>query len=522
MFGKTLAAVTALAACASLQASAQPSGRGDFTIRAAINSDIRSTQPGVNRDFNTDIVIVHVVEGLVAFDEQAGTVPMLAQSVALADDKRTYTFTLREGVRFHNGAPLTSSEVLWSLRRYMDPAVQWRCLPDLDGTSGLAKIVDMKAVDPRTVTVTLAEPAALFLPTLARADCGGTGIVHPASVGPDGAWVKPIGTGPYMMGEWRRGQSVELDRFDGYLSRPGSRDGLAGGKQAEAAKLRFLVIPDSASMKAALVAGNVDVMSDVLSTDLDEMRANKDLELLGASTTGMYAILIQTRDPLLSDRRIRRALVLSLDLPEIVESSAGGDTRPNASPVPVTSAFHGAAQKAVPKRDIAAAKKLLAEAGYKGQPIRMVTNRRYVNNYDVAVAAQAMAAEAGIRIELDVFDWATELDRYTSGDYQLMSFGFTARLDPSLSWDLLVGSKASQPRKVWDDPEAIALVQRSMKVTDQPERQAIFDELERRFADANPAIMLWNTRQYVAVRRNIRGVQPWATGLIRLWGVSRS
>ena len=93
-------------------------------LRALINSDIRSTQPGCNRDFNTDSVVLHMVEGLVALNERAAPVPMLAEKVDLSLDGRTYTFTLRSGVHFHNGAPFTSAEVLWSLRRYMDPAMQ--------------------------------------------------------------------------------------------------------------------------------------------------------------------------------------------------------------------------------------------------------------------------------------------------------------------------------------------------------------------------------------------------------------
>jgi peptide/nickel transport system substrate-binding protein len=521
MISKSLIATLGILCCA-IPVAAQEQARGTYTLRSALNSDIRGTQPGGNRDFNTDVVLTHVVEGLVALDERAAVVPMLAEKVDISGDGRTYTFTLRNGVTFQNGAPMTSAEVLWSLKRYMDPATQWRCLPDLDGTSGTAKITGMTAPDPRTVEVQLEQPAGLFLSTLARPDCGGTGILHPASAGSDGAWLKPIGTGPYSMGEWRRGQYVELERYDGYASRPGPRDGLAGGKQALAAKLRFLVIPDSSAMSAALLAGNIDVMPDVPSTELTELRGKPDVSVMSAPTLGNYVILLQTREPVLSDARVRRALMLSLDIPEIVTSVIGDDAPPNASPIPVSSSFYDAVQKTAPKRDVAAAKKLLAEAGYKGQTIRIVTNRRYPNSYDVSIAAQAMAAEAGIKLELEVLDWATQLDRYARGDYQALAFNFSARLDPSLSWEVLVGPKATQPRKVWDDPEAIALVQKSTRTTDRNERQAIFNDLYRRFLVQVPAIELWNTPDYIAVRRNVQGAQPWAAGLTRLWGVSRS
>ncbi|MDJ0388532.1 ABC transporter substrate-binding protein [Roseomonas sp. E05] len=490
-------------------------------LRASLNSDIRSTQPGGNRDFNTDSVVLHMVEGLVALDERAMPVPMLAEKVDVSPDGRTYTFTLRQGVTFHNGVPLTSAEVLWSLRRYMDPATQWRCLPDLNGRTGLAKVTEMAAPDARTMTVTLEKPAALFLSILARPDCGETGILHPSSVGADGAWIKPVGTGPFMMGEWRRGQFVELDRFDGYVSLPGERDGFAGGKQALVPKVRFVVIPDSSAAKAALLAGNVDVLTDVPSPELPDLRARADVTVLAAPTMGVTGLLMQTRDPLLKDARIRQAIALSLDVPELVSAMIGDDAPANASPLPSASAFRSDAQTGRPARDIAAAKRLLAQAGYRGQTIRMITNRRYPNVYDAAVATQAMAAEAGIKIELEVLDWATQLDRYTRGDYQMMSFIYSPRLDPSLSYEMLSGPKDMQPRKVWEDPQALALIQQSMTATDSAARQRIFDELYKLFMTQVPMIVLYNQPDYLAFRKGVRGAKPWAAGQTRLWNVSR-
>ncbi|WP_426959767.1 ABC transporter substrate-binding protein [Muricoccus radiodurans] len=517
---RLLLAATALLGLAAGASAQTPPGRGDYTLRASLNSDIRSTQPGGNRDANTDAVQLHMVEGLVAFREDTSVAPLLAERVDLSPDGRTYTFTLRQGVTFHNGAPLTSAEALWSLRWYMNPATQWRCLPDLDGR-GAAKITAIEAPDARTITVTLERPTALFLPTLARPDCGGTAILHPSSLNADGTWRAPVGTGPYRLGEWRRGQYVELERFDNYASLPGPRDGFTGGKTAHAARVRFMVIPDASATKAALLSGAIDVMADVPAPEVADLRTRPGVVVRASPSMGLTGILIQTRDPLMRDVRMRRALALSLDTEAIVTGTIGNDVRPNPSPVPSASAFHSDLQAARPARDIAAARRLLAEAGYRGQPIRMIVNRRYPNTYDAAVAAQSMAEEAGIRIELEVMDWATQLDRYTRGDYQTMSFIYSARLDPSLSYEMLSGPKDSQPRKIWDDPEALALIARSMEVTDQAQRQAIFDDLFRRFMDQTPAILLYNQPDYLAWRANIHGAAPWPSTHTRMWGVWR-
>ena len=85
----------------------------------------------------------------------------------------------------------------------------------------------------------------------------------------------------------------------------------------------------------------------------------------------------------------------------------------------------------------------------------MLATKRYAACYRLAVMVQAMAQEAGIKIEVEVLDWATQLDRYNKGDYQAMAFAYSARLDPSLSYEMISGPKAKQPRKVWDNPEAL-------------------------------------------------------------------
>ena len=95
-------------------------------VRVQLRADIRSIDPGVNRDHNTDGVVLHMVEGLVAYGEDASPKPLLAEKVDVSADGKTYTFTLRKGVKFHNGAEMTSADVLWSWNRYMDPKTQWR------------------------------------------------------------------------------------------------------------------------------------------------------------------------------------------------------------------------------------------------------------------------------------------------------------------------------------------------------------------------------------------------------------
>ncbi|MCC7271819.1 MAG: ABC transporter substrate-binding protein [Alphaproteobacteria bacterium] len=491
------------------------------TITVATNADIRSTNPGVNRDDNTDAVILHIVEGLVAYREDGTVGPLLADAVEPSEDGRTYSFRLRRGIRFHNGAEMTSADVLWSWNRLMEPRTDWRCRNEFDGR-GLFKVEAVAAPDPATVTMRIDRPSALFLATLARTDCGMTAVIHRDSVAADGSWVKPIGTGPFRLGDWRKGQQVVLERFADYAARPGPRDGYTGGKQALVEQVKFLVVPDPSTVKAALLSGAVDI-SDVPDADARDLAANPAVTLKSAPTPVMHGILLQTRDPVLANPGMRRAIAAAVDTEEIVAAVSNGLGRPNNSVVSTASAFHGAVERQGFRHDPELARRLLREAGYRGEPIRLIANKRaVVPSFAVAVIAQAMLQAVGLNVEIEVMEWATQLDRYAKGSFQMMSFSYSARFDPALSFEQISGPKDKQPRKVWEDAEALALLERAMTVTDPPERQKLFDALHRRYLETVPMIVLYNGADSVVFSKRIVGYEPWLGAKPRLWGVRRT
>lgn len=500
-----------------LIAAARPAA-AETVLRARLNSDITSTNPGVRRDENTDAVMMHVVEGLVAYREDLSVGPLLAKRWDVSPDGRAYTFHLRRNVRFHNGAPLTSAEVVWSLRRYLDPKTHWRCLHEFDG-GGFARITDVRALDPATVRITLDKASPSFLSTLARVDCGETGIVHPSSVAPDGSWRAPVGTGPFRLAAWKRNQYVDLVRFPAYQALPGPRDGNTGGKHAFVDKVRFLIIPDSVAAEAALLRGELDVLDGLLPINTRLLKARRDVRLDVHPTMGVYALLFETRDPLLKDVRLRQAIADTLDLRGLARAITQGTAQPNRSVIPAASRFRTPFQAEIPPPNLAEARRLAAAAGYHGQPIRLMANHRYPAMFDAAVLVQAMARQADIRIEIDTLDWATQLDRYNEGEYQAMTFGYSARLDPSLTYDSMLGDKRTDPRKVWDDPQARALLAESLATADSARRRAVFDKLHALFLRETPAVVLFNAAQIAAVRANVTGYQGWPAAQQRLWGV---
>lgn len=488
------------------------------TLRARLNADIVSSDPGMKRDANTDAVLLHVVEGLVAAREDGTVGPMLASGWTVSPDGKTYRFALRRGITFHNGAPLTSADVKWSLDRYLSPDQHWRCKSDLSD-KGIGRVVAINTPEPYVVEVVLDRSAPMFLTMLSRSDCGGAGIAHRGSVGPDGAWRYPIGTGPFRWGEWRRSEYLDLLKFSDYKPLSGGPDGNGGGKRALVDRIRFSIIPDGSAASAALLRNSLDVLDALAPNELGNIKGNPGIKLESALSSDFYAILLQSKTPVLRDVRLRRALALSLDVAALTRVATHGTAMADSSPIPAVSPYFGPAQKPLVQRNLPLARALVKESGYKGEPIQLMTSHTPPEMYDVAIVVQAMAREAGINIEIVSLDWATQLSRYSSGSYEATIFGFSSRLDPSLMFGVLIGDRKTDPRKVWNTPEAIALFNQSVAVGDPKDRQVVFDRMEAAFRRDVPAIILYNTRRVTGTRSTVTGYRSWAGQTQRLWNV---
>jgi peptide/nickel transport system substrate-binding protein len=512
------------AACAAAALLAAPAAVSGTPLRIALNADIRGLEPGVNRDANTDVVIHHLIETLVAYRRDLSIGPALADRWSVGDDGRSYRFELRRGVRFHNGAVMTSKEVLWSWRHFLRPDNHWGCRGWFDGSGGAGeagvRIVSIEAPDPHTVIFRLDRPNSLFLPQLANIQCAAA-VLHPDSLDAAGNWRTPVATGPYRLAEWRRGEYVELERFDGYRPRAEPRSGYAGARVALIDRLRFIVVPEAVAAVAALRSGALDVVDKVSPDTVAELEHAAGIRLLHQPLLGWTVLLVNTRDPLLSDVRLRRALAHVIQRDRIVQVNTGGHATVNSSAVPVGGAMRTPAHDAWYAYDLRRARELVRDSGYRGQPIRIQTNRRYKNMFDNAVVIQAMLHSIGIRAELEVMDWASQLARYQSGRFQLSAFSYTARLDPALTYGSLIGDRDERGSVQWEDPAARALLARLAAATAGDERSRIMEELHALMVRQVPIIGLYNGHSTTAVSASVSGLETWGPGTLYFWGVSR-
>jgi peptide/nickel transport system substrate-binding protein len=487
-------------------------------IRIALNSDIKTTEPGGQaRDVNTDSVLSHVAESLVAYRGDFTVAPMLAESYDVSKDGRTYTFKLRKGLRFHNGAPVTAADVKWSWERLLKPETRWSCRNLFTGVAVAGvDVLSVEARDPQTVVFNLDRASPLFLEGMASPQCL-PAVLHRDSVAADGSWKTPIGTGPFQLTEWKKGQWIVLSRFADYAPATQPASGMAGRKAALVDQLRWLVIPEHAAQKAAMLAGQIDVMIDVDSTDLPFPAGRFNTQVKPG--LDWDAMLLQTEDPLLRDVRIRKAIAAAIDAPALAMAVSDGKSAANPSPISVASRWHSTVLNQRIPYDLKTAKRLLAEAGYRGQRLKLQTNKRYRTMHDNAVIIQAMLAKAGMNVELEVIDWAAQLANYREGRFQMMSFGYSGKIDPSLDLAPLIGRKAKSAFYQWDDRQVDDLVLRISLETERPARQALLEDLHRRMIEQVPILPLFNPDAIEVTGRGVSGYETWPVKMPRLWNV---
>lgn len=518
LFSTALAAVMLLGGAGL--ASAQQKGG---TLNIVLGADIRSLDAS-KTDNNTDSLLYHLYDPLVAFKNDLTVGPALADSWEVSADGKTYTFKLKQAT-YHNGDKVTAGDFKWLWERRMASKEgsdsPWLCIPTFDGSRGL-KVEKVDAPDDSTLVFTLNAPNTLFLVRLADPVCN-IWVASPKNVGADGKWIagSAIGSGPFSLKEWKNEQYISLARFDGYVPGKGERSGQSGDRTAYVDEARFLIIPDKTAAETALFAGEVDVVSTISPSRVEDLKS-KGVTVLSSPGLSLTAMLIQTQDPLLSNVKMRQAIAHALDGKQFAAAQTRGMAEFNPSGVPQSSAyFDPSFVDNWPAYDPEAAKKLLEEAGYKGEPIKLQTNKRYIGMYDNAVVVQGLLAASGINVELEVLDWAAQLDNFFSGKFQMQSFGYSGRPDPLVIYGMFIGDKAKTPNYQFGDPKALELYLKAIDTTDFEARKTVLKELQTLMAEQVPILGMYYFPVIEAVSSKITGYESWPLDRPRAWGVSK-
>jgi len=379
---------------------------GDFTY--GLEANVAGLDMQANSAASVRDIAMNTYETLVTRDEHMKPLLQLAQSVDTSADGMTVTFKLRQGVHFHNGKLMTSADARASFERYARVGVD---------RSILAPVDHYETPDPDTLVLALKEPRPTFIEAMSSITV--PIIIIPAENKDAPAQQLPsMGTGPFQMEQFVADSTVKLKRFAGY--KPDDRytdlDGFGGYKVACLDTVTFRMVTESGARVAGLETGELQGVEDVPTIAQKRIAANKDIRLLKLSNFWLNALYGNWSAPPTNNKLFRQAVLAALDFDEIMEAASDGDYKPNLGyQYPGTNYYTEVGKELLNQHDTAKAQRLLAEAGYKGEKVVLLTNKDYPSLYNSALVTAQQLKGVGINAELLVLDWPTALQKSMKG-----------------------------------------------------------------------------------------------------------
>lgn len=480
-----------------------PARGGKLTV--AISADPPALDIHSTTAYLTEIVSWHVFEPLFTYGRNFQIVPMLAEGYSAAAGGREYTITLRQGVRFHNGQEMTARDVVASLQRWLKMAVV--AVPFFRDD-----IEAIEARGPRTVVIRLKQPSGVLIAALAQ-PIQLAGIYTQAIA--DGAGTKRItelsglvGTGPFKFTRWVPGQVIEMERFEGYAARAGSPDGYGGQKVAYADRLRFVIVPDVQTRINGVLTGQYDYAESITPDAYGALRNDTRVRTLILKPYGQPMAVFNKRKGLFADRRLRQAFVAALDMGKIMAGTFGNPLmfRTDGSLMFKESPYYSREGLGpYNRRDLALARRLMAEAGYRGQPVRWITSAAFDWAYKPALIASQQLEEAGFSVDLQVLDWATVLSRRGNPDlYEVFStsFIFSPGVEPPIQPVILSPTWPGW----WTTEEKDRLIGRLIREPDLQARKKIWEDVQRLYWEDVPGIKFGDFFNLAIARAGVQGL----------------
>jgi peptide/nickel transport system substrate-binding protein len=494
-------AAAALAA-AMLLANAAPAQ----TLRIGLREDPDVLDPTLARTYVGRIVFASLCDKLFDIDEQLRIVPQLATGHEWSADSRALTIRLRPGVRFHDGEAMDAEAVKLSLDRHLTLQGSFR-------RSEINVVQSVAVVDPLTVRLDLSVP---FAPLIAQLTDRAGMVMSPKALREAGAQFgsRPVCAGPFRFVERVAQDRIVLERFEGYWDRA----------NIHVERVVFQPIQDTTVLLANLQAGQLDLVERVNPTDGAAIRRDRRLRLVGGDELGYNGITInvgngeRARSPLGQSAKVREALELSIDREVINQVVYAGEFVASAQWVPPNSPFF-LKDLPMPARDVARARRLLAEAGTPNP----VVNLMIPNNPDlrqVGEVIQSMARESGFDVRLQATEFASALQAAARGDFEAFLVGWSGRSDPDGNIYSFATCKGGQNDGRYCDAEVDRLLDEARAVPDAAQRIAIYRKVAALYLERDRGrIYLWHRKNLFAHSARLQGLRLVPDGLIRTQGI---
>lgn len=477
------AILAATAACLALFASCGGKEKGPETevLRTNVRVEPDSLFPWKSAAADTRAILRNIFEGLMTFDENGKIIPCLAESVTESDDHLQYKFALRKGVLFHNGAPFTSADAVYTYEN----------LAGLNGrtpvSSSFGSVKEIAADGDYGFTVTLSKPVPTFL-------IQATEPIIPR--GYDKQTESPVGSGPYKFASYDIGQKIVLERFDGYWNKKG---------RAKIARVEIYIMSDETAVLSALQSGQIHYAQSVSAPNARALE--KKFSIQNYPQNMVQILGMNTMVKPLNDARVRKAVAMAVNKDEIISGIfAGYATKLYSNFSPILGEFYNDKLKGENQFSPEKAKALLAEAGYhNGFSVTITVPASYQMHVDTAEIIQGQLAKIGIRAIINPIEWAAWLDQvYSKFNYEMTIIAFSGKLDPA---DVLRRYYSTYNRNFtrYYNEEFDADFQAAQSETDLKERIRLYKECQRFLAEDCPAVFICDPNTIGISVKNLRG-----------------
>ena len=452
----------------------------EITVGIAQDLD-DSLDPHLAVAAGTKEVMFNVFEGLMKPTSTGDLTPAVAESYTVSEDRLTYTFTLREGVKFHNGDEVTAEDVVYSISR---------CADTTDGTplvEAFSVIQSVEAVDARTVAITISEPSNEFISYMTTA-------ILPA--GYDQQDTAPVGTGPFKFVSRAAQDNIVLEKFDEYWGTPAYLD-----------KVTFKIMENADSLVMSLQSGAIDLCSHLTSTQVAQL--GDDVYVAEGTMNLVQALYLNNAEKPFDDVRVRQALCYAVDKQGIIDLAFDGYGSPiGSSMYPAFGKYFDESLTNYYTKDVEKAKSLLADAGYpNGFEMTITVPSNYQPHIDTAQVLVEQLKEIGVTAKIELVEWGTWVsDVYAGRQFQSTVVGVDAS---NMTARALLERFTSDYAKNfinYNSADYDALFQQALTTYDDAEQTAIYKAMEKNLTENAANVYIQDLADLVAVRQGLEGV----------------
>lgn len=495
-------AALGLAACSGSDSGASAGG-ANGTLVFGITADPTQMLPWTSTSLQSVQVLSQIYTPLLSTENDGTPAAGIADLPTASKDGRTYTFKLKDGIKFSDGSALDSADVKHTFDTIMDPASK------ATSASYFASVATVDAPDPQTVVVHMKNADASF-------PAGLTGVntaIVPSEAKAGDLETEPDGAGPYKFAERTANESITLERNDSYYAgKPG------------VAKLEFRIIPDEQSIVSALKTGSVQMA--VFDNPVTAKTATSgDVKSTTVDSLWYHVLQLRATSPVLSDVNTRLAIQCAISRQDVIDSAALGAGEPTG---PITSPQFRSDPDAqpCPEQDLTKAKEYLAKAGKaSGFTLNLMTSQGlYSTAVNEAQNVQAQLAKIGIKVNVQSLDSNTYVQKWLAGDFDAAIAQNSGSADPNTLYGRYFTSNGSFNKVAgYSSADLDKLFAQGIATTDTAKRADIYQQISDQLVDNAAWVWLFTPKRYIVTNTGVTGVETRTDAdLSMLWKASLS